>query len=430
MNLSPASAYLGLDLGTSGVRATAIADDETEIASSAVSLPPPVRNEAGHSEQNPELWWEAVAAVLRDLSGKLDGYAPHCLAVDGTSSTLLLCDADGLPLTPALMYDDTRSRGVLPAIRAVAPAESAVHSASSSLAKLLQLYPSLAARPGLRALHQADWILGRLSGRFGVSDEHNVLKLGYDAVARTWPAWLGRFGFPLSLLPEVRPAGTPVDRVSQEAVLATGLPETCAIATGTTDSTAAAFASGIVLPGEAVTSLGSTLVVKVLSEHPIFVPEFGVYSHRLGDLWLAGGASNTGGAVLAHYFTDEEMARLSAAIDPSQPSGLDYYPLLKSGERFPVDDPDLPPRVNPRPAEDVRFFQGLLEGMAAIERRGYERLAELGAPYPSRVLTLGGGARNEAWRSIRRRCLGVPVETVAHRSAAHGTARLARLASL
>ncbi len=63
----------------------------------------------------------------------------------------------------------------------------------------------------------------------------------------------------------------------------------------------------------------------------------------------AGGASNTGGAVLKEFFTSDQLKELSAQIDPDQPSGLDYYPLTKPGERFPVNDPHLEPRLTPRP---------------------------------------------------------------------------------
>ena len=63
----------------------------------------------------------------------------------------------------------------------------------------------------------------------------------------------------------------------------------------------------------------------------------------------AGGASSTGGAVLKEFFTSEQLKELSAQIDPDQPSGLDYYPLTKPGERFPVNDPHLEPCLTPRP---------------------------------------------------------------------------------
>lgn len=93
-----------------------------------------------------------------------------------------------------------------------------------------------------------------------------------------------------------------------------------------------------------VTSLGSTLAVKLLSTSRIDDARYGVYSHRLDDKWLVGGASNTGGAVLRQIFTDEQLEHLSEQIDPMKTSPLDYYPLPTVGERFPVADPNMAPR--------------------------------------------------------------------------------------
>jgi sugar (pentulose or hexulose) kinase len=99
--------------------------------------------------------------------------------------------------------------------------------------------------------------------------------------------------------------------------------------------------------------------------------------------------------------------------------------LPAPGERFPHNDPALAPRLQPRPDDDVRFLHGLLEGIARIEQGGYRRLAELGAPYPRRVLSVGGGAENPVWTALRTRLLGVPVLRAASTAAACGSARLA-----
>ena len=93
-----------------------------------------------------------------------------------------------------------------------------------------------------------------------------------------------------------------------------------------------------------MTSLGSTLAIKLLSKSRVEDARFGVYSHRLDDKWLVGGASNTGGVVLRQLFTDEQLEKLSEHISPAVPSSLDYYPLPAVGERFPVADPNMKPR--------------------------------------------------------------------------------------
>jgi sugar (pentulose or hexulose) kinase len=415
--------FLGIDFGTSGCRALVIDPAGETAARADVDLPPPDRPAPDWSEQDPDLWWVAVTQAMADLPRDTRA-AVAAIAVDGTSGTLLLADRRGRPMGPALLYDDARARDQAQALAHLAPPDAAVHSPSSSLAKALWLLAGVRPAAG-HLLHQADWVLGRLTGRFGTSDENNALKLGYDPVARCWPAWLGAIGLPAALLPVVQPVGSLVGPIATEATSELGLrPGTVAVA-GTTDSTAGAIAAGVAATGDGVTTLGSTLVVKVLSDQPVFGARYGVYSHRLGNRWLVGGASNSGGAVLRQHFGDDELVALSAWIDPERPSPLDYYPLPRPGERFPVADPTLAPRLEPRPAGRAAFLHGLLEGMARIEALGYRRLAELGAPYPKRVLTTGGGAVNPTWTAIRARHLGVPVTAAEHRDAAYGAALVA-----
>jgi hypothetical protein len=226
-------------------------------------------------------------------------------------------------------------------------------------------------------------------------------------------------------LPQVVAPGTALGTVTADVARRFGLTAQCRIVAGTTDSIAAFLATGANRFGEAVTSLGSTLVIKILSRQPLFAPNYGIYSHRLGSRWLSGGASNSGGTVLHHYFSQAELDVLTPQLDPDHPTGLDYYPLLDSGERFPVCDPQLPPRLTPRPAQPLLFFQGMLEGMARIEAAGYRRLAALGAPLPSSVRTVGGGGANAAWTRIRARELQVPMIAPRQTEAAYGAALLA-----
>lgn len=417
--------FLGIDVGTGGVRACAI-DVQGEIAGQASSILPPPRQDGDAVDQEPELWWQAALAAIRELGETTDLAAIERIVVDGTSGTLLLIDAAGRPRSPSLMYNDARAADEAALVAGVAPAESGAHGRSSALAKLLHLLNRDGLGNARHAVHQADWIAGRLAASHGVSDENNALKLGYDPVARNWPAWLDQLGLPRNLLPKVLVPGTPFAEIDPKVARILGFSTSARIAAGTTDGVAAFVATRAHRPGDAVTSLGTTLVVKQLAAQPIFAADQGVYSHRLGEHWLAGGASNSGGAALRLHFTPDEMERLTAQLTPEQPTGLDYYPLPKPGERFPIADPDLAPRFDPRPAEDHRFFQGLLEGIASVEALAYQRLALLGAPPLRRVISIGGGVRNEAWTGIRRRVLGVPVTVAEQTEASYGAALLAR----
>lgn len=411
------SFYLGIDFGTSGARAIVIDSEASIQAMSQYSY-------ANSAARNwAESWQKTLFYLIDQLSLKVRQEI-RAIAINGTSSTVLLCDAKGNPIEHPILYNDDRGKSVRDKLTSIAPPNHLVLSATSSLAKLFCWSEQAIYSQAAYFLHQADWLAFILHGKLGISDYHNALKLGYDVHNLEYPQWLKKLPiFPL--LPTVLPPGTPVETVTQKIANRFGLRPDCLVCTGTTDSIAAFLASGANQAGEAVTSLGSTLVLKLLSTTPVESFQSGIYSHRLGDLWLTGGASNTGGAVLQHFFNKEELEQLSAEIDPTQASSLDYYPLLKAGDRFPINDPQLLPKLEPRPDNPVEFLQGLLESMTRIEALGYQRLQELGATPLSRVYSAGGGAKNMTWQLIRERHLKVPMISSINTEAAYGTALLA-----
>ena len=410
----------GLDFGTSGARLTVI------NAARQVVWQDDQAYGAAASSADHRLWQAVLEQLLRGIptASAVDIAA---IAINGTSATVLLCDEQGEPLTKPLLYNDACGRSQQAQLSDIAPVGSPVLSATASLVKLLWWRATLPTEVFQRArylLHQADWLASQLHGQLGLSDYHNALKLGYDVGALAYPDWLKSLGLN-RLLPRVYAPGDCWGPVSAAASDRYGLPAHCTVMAGTTDSIAAFLASGARSPGEAVTSLGSTLVIKLLSETRVDDSRYGIYSHRLGDLWLVGGASNTGGAVLAQFFDSDRIAALSAEIDPSLPTGLDYYPLPRCGERFPINDPTLAPRMEPRPPEDARFLQALLEGIAAIEARCYAEIAARGAGTAARILTAGGGAKNTTWSQIRAAHLGRVPEVAKNSEAAIGSAFVA-----
>jgi D-ribulokinase len=410
--------YLGIDFGTSGARAMVI-DDEACILLE-VRYP-------WETSVVPDLaatWQMALLTLLEYIPGELRKEI-KAIAINGTSSTVLLVDGNGQPVAAPLLYNDGRGAVVLEQLSKIAPPQHTVLSATSSLAKLLWMSQLPTFSQARYFLHQADWLAFLLHGNLGISDYHNALKLGYDVVQLQYPEWLLQLNIPIQL-PKVLPPGTPIAELRPEIASNFGFSPDCVVCAGTTDSIAAFLASGAKSPGKAVTSLGSTLVVKLLSRTRVEDARYGIYSHRLGDLWLTGGASNTGGVVLRQFFTDAELDSLSREIDSSKTSPWDYYPLLQPGDRFPINDPNLPPRLSPRPDNPVEFLHGLLEGIARIEAQGYLLLQQLGTDKLTHVYTAGGGAANKTWTAIRRRNLKVPVKASAQTEAAYGTALLAK----
>jgi xylulokinase len=410
--------YLGIDFGTSGARGVVI--DQEACIQTQVKYP----FETSDGLDLAVSWQKALFNLLEQIPTRLRQEI-RAIAINGTSSTVLLCDERGNPIDSPLLYNDSRGGTTIEQLRSIAPANHTVLSATSSLAKLLWMSQLPSYPEAKYFMHQADWLGFLLHGQLGISDYHNALKLGYDVEELKYPQWLDKLQIKIRL-PKVFSPGTTVAELRAEIAANLGFRRDCLVCTGTTDSIAAFIASGAKSAGEAVTSLGSTLVLKLLSHKRVEDARYGIYSHRLDNLWLVGGASNTGGAVLRHFFTDAELKSLSNKIAPEKASVLDYYPLLKAGERFPINDPNLAPRLEPRPKNSIDFLHGLLESIARIEARGYSLLQELGADQLTCVYTAGGGAANSAWTAIRTRCLGVKVLSSANTEAAYGTALLAK----
>lgn len=406
--------YLGLDFGTSSAKAMVIDTHKNII----LSLKTP-----SFPAQTPHYWQQALDELLSQIPTEISQNL-GAIALDATSSTMLLLDHNGEVLAHPLWYNNTNGKQYLQEIRELVPENHLVISATSSLAKVYWWYRQGLTENASYILHQADWLGYLLHGQLGISDYHNALKLGYDVDSLSYPDWLQNLPF-FSLLPEIKAPGAIIGHILPSIARKYHISPHCVIKAGTTDSIAAFFASGVKTAGEAVTSLGSTLVLKLLSNQKIDDSRYGIYSHRLGNLWLVGGASNTGGAVLRHFFSDDELFSLSQHINPDIPTNLNYYPLLGRGDRFPVNNPDFEPILSPRPHDSVQFLQGLLEGIGAIESQGYQLLNTLGATPLTKVYTAGGGAKNEKWSMIREKYLQVPVLTSPQTEAAYGSALLA-----
>jgi sugar (pentulose or hexulose) kinase len=418
----PPNLGLGLDLGTSGARLALmeVAEDEPAVLRWEHAIPYPGRFE------DPESWRRALATLMAALSTE-DRQRVGAIAIDGTSGTLLLCRPDGsLPgaeLASALPYHHA-CPGQQTAAAALVDNQGPAASASGSLARALELLERARAAGidgPLWLRHQADWLMGWLLGSWRWGEEGNNLRLGWDLQQQQWSGSIASESWAAGL-PEICPSGRMLGPLGAEAATWLNLSPRCKVVAGSTDANAAVLAADP-LPGDGITVLGTTLVLKQFVPDPLQGP--GLSCHRVGGRWLVGGASNAGAGILRRFFSDSQIAALSRQIDPSQPTGLTLRPLLGSGERFPQDDPTLEAVLEPRPVGDARYLQALLEGLTAIERKGWMRLRELGAPAVQRVISLGGGAHNPQWRQLRQQALRVPVLNRPQLSAARGMARLA-----
>ena len=428
---APQELFLGIDVGTGGVRALAVTATGQVAARSSVALEVESPREDRH-EQPPQAWWEAVCAACRELLSAVDASTLGAVAVDGTSGTLLAVDAAGSPLRPAIMYNDPRARAEADALNAVAGPFCRKlgyrFAASYALPKVAWLkgHEPETFNQAARFVHQADYIIGRLTGDFAASDYSNALKTGYDLLEEKWPGWIADHLVATERLPRVTAPGTPVAQVTQAAAQQTGLPEGLPVVTGATDGTAACLASGVKNLGDYNTTLGTTLVFKGVSDHICAHPDGLIYSHRLpGNRWLPGAASNTGGEWIPSLFPGEDIPALDAAAAGVLPTPHLAYPLVRKGERFPFLAADAEGFEPAEAPGKVARFAACLQGTAFVERMAYEVLDEVAGTSEGQVFSTGGGSRSDVWMQCRADVTGRVVHRPACPESAFGSAVLA-----
>jgi sugar (pentulose or hexulose) kinase len=429
------AAWLGLDLGTQSVRAMVVSGAGETLAVNSHKLTS--RRDGPRHEQDPEEWWRAISAASRAALATLPGSLTiHGLAVDGTSGTILLVDSRGRPLTPGLMYDDTRA---VEETRRANEAGAAVWAmlgynrmqAPWGLPKLLWLlghHRGLAA--GTRLAHQTDFINRRLVGGEVATDTSNALKTGVDLINECWPQEVfAALGVPGDILPAVVRAGTSLGMVSAEAATQTGIPQGTPVIAGMTDGCAAQMASGALSVGSWNSVLGTTLVFKGVTLDLIKDPAGVVYSHRSPDgNWLPGGASSAGAGAISKHFPERDLEALGTQAAKREPASVVTYPLHGRGERFPFIAPEAEGFTLGQPADEIDQYAALLQGVAFIERLCFDYLDMLGAPIGGPFVLTGGGAKSRYWCQLRADVLGSPITLPENAEAALGMAVLAAAA--
>ena len=491
----PQKYFIGFDLGTSGGRISIIETSSTattrRISSESTASSPTndddddnvqykeVYNDSIQYTQydNPQSWNDAIQTLLTNTP-QTYLQSTKAICVSGTSASCLMVDyTDGGRVTrKPKMYDyditnqqSTTSVDVDPTAHIQAqeiidkyvPKDHATRANTSALSKLLHYHYCQRIDSKKETLvHQSEYVANTMllsrqpkkqcgagmdvNQRIYTSDWHNALKLGYDVRNLCYPKWLcdclSDLGIDSNVvLPKVVSPGEVIGSISSSCSDKFGIHPNAVVVGGTTDSNAAFIAatsssnsgSGMPTYGTAVTSLGSTLAIKMLSRTYVENASQGVYSHRfpvfghnqkksnedskpeeteeVEEAWLVGGASNVGCAILRkENFSDEELITLSSEMDVMADTKLDYYPLTKRGERFPIADSTKEPILTPVPESRVEYLKGILQGITNVEKKAFEVLGELGScpSYPDVVWTCGGGSKNDEWIQMRQRILG------------------------
>ena len=426
--------FMGIDVGTQGVRCVVVDEDGTLAAAHSVPFSQlNISEHEGWYEQSPAAWVEAAERAIQVCTSQLG--APEDIAaisIDGTSGTIVPLDKDMKPLTNGIMYNDPRARAQAARIHGgMGDIEAKLgyqFGASFSLPRILWVrdeLPAVYEKTRVFA-HQADYIAGMLCGEYCTSDYSNALKTGYDLIDKVWPErYASELGLDLDKLPGIERPGAPIGRVTAAASSRLGLPTSAVVVGGSTDGYASALAAGATAPGRWASIIGTTFVLKGVTEKLVVDPNGSSYSHMLpGGEWLLGGAANLGGRVLNFARGEKSFDEMNAASEALIPTGVRCYPLTGRGERFPFVHPDCEPFY----VGDVtggRLYPAIMEGVGFAERLAYDRMLSLGCAVGDTIYTTGGACRSELWLKIRASILNRRLRVPEVVDAAMGSALLA-----
>lgn len=426
--------FLGIDVGTQGVRVVLMNQDGAVKAAAENRFE---LTATSREEQSPQHWWESCLSCLEDIAVALDEMNKKSIlsvSVTSTSGTVIPLDHNNIPLHNALMYSDMRSEEEAKICKKTAeefnPEGYTGFNASSGLSKMVWFvnrFPDKATQIKTW-VHATDYIIGKLSGNFSITDYTNALKSGFDVSKGIWPDYISEH-LPIKKewFQNVVPSGAVIGTLLPELAGKLGLPAV-KVVSGMTDGCASQVASGAVNPGDWNTTIGTTLVVKGVTVKEINDPQGRLYSHRHPQgYWMPGGASNTGADWITAGFSQNlvELNNVAARLIPTFESA---YPLMQQGERFPFISKEAR-GFAPEGLSQEALFTANMEGVAYIERIAYELIESLSGEQVRAVYTAGGASNSDTWLTIRANVLNKPVYKCGQISGAAGAAILAASAT-
>ncbi|WP_414148496.1 xylulokinase [Erwinia sp. BNK-24-b] len=434
--------YIGIDLGTSGVKAVLLDENNQVLASHTeqltVSRPHPL-----WSEQDPEAWWQATDKVMLALAAQRSLRQVRAIGLSGQMHGAVLLGRQQQILRPAILWNDGRSA------RACQELEECVPDARSITGNLMM--PGFTApkllwvkeheadiyRQIARVLLPKDYLRWRMTGEFASDMSDAAGTMWLDVARRDWSdRLLAACGLSREQMPTLFEGNQVTGQVAAALCQRWSLPAGLAVVAGGGDNAAGAIGAGIWQPGQAMLSLGTSGVYFAVSERFLSNPERAVHSfcHALPDSWHLMSVMLSAAACLdwATRLTGQpSVAALLALAEKARLSDRSpcFLPHL-SGERTPYNNPAAtgvfwgfthqhgPEDLAMAVLEGVSL--GLLEGMEALHASGIR---------PSAITLIGGGARSAFWRQLLADISGEAMDyrTGGDVGPALGAARLARM---
>ena len=443
-----AACFLGIDVGTSGVKAILVGESGAVLAAAAeplvLSTPRP-----GWAEQDPETWWQATIAVVGRVLAADPRARVASIGVSGQMHSSVFLDAGGGVIRPALLWCDGRTTAECAEITERVGGEARLRDLACNpalegftLPKVLWLRnhePAAFDRLATVMLPK-DFIRYRLTGVLATEPSDASATLMFDTAHGTWSdAILSEVGLPISIVPVVGGSAEVLGKVTPQATALTGLPAGTPVVGGGADNACGAAGVGVVGPGEAVASWGTSGTVLAPMAEPRVDPSLRAHTfcHVVPDTWYLMGVVLSAGSAFGWY--RDRLARDVAALDDANDllnaeaasvrpgaEGVTFLPYLQ-GERTPHRDASARGALLGLSLAHSRAHvsRAILEGICFALRDSLTILQELGLSVDSVVLT-GGGARSAFVRRLQAEVFGLPVCTVDREEGpAYGAALLA-----
>jgi xylulokinase len=431
--------FLGIDLGTTGLKTTLVDVSGEIIASESIEYPI-LSPQEGYAEQDPELWWSGLGQCCKALHNRKPHLMSNLIGVGicGQMHTQVYLSGVGDILRPSITWMDQRSSSIVsrinqnPEVRSLVFQETKNFATTTYTALHMKWVQENQPETWSQVQHiliAKDFLKYRLTGEMVTDYSDAAGTLLFDVEKCRWSEnMFDYFGFQLALLPEAQPSHEIVGKVTHTASEQTGIPEGTPVVNGCADHTAASLGAGVVRSGQVTAIIGTAGVISVCSGQPL--PDSKnrtlCWNYCLGDRWVILGITQTAGESLNWFKnafdqatdSDEDSSDIfgvynrSVSDVPDGSNGLIFLPYL-IGERTPYWDPNARGvffGIGISTAK-THFIKAIMEGVSFALRHNVETVEDLGILIDE-IRFLGGGSKSLVWLHTLAKILKKPIKTL------------------
>jgi xylulokinase len=418
------SIFIGLDIGTSGVRAVAFSTQGQMFAEGRATIEF-TSSSHGNAQQNPDDWWKASAAALKQVAKQLGSeiHQVKGIGLTGQCPSFTLLYEDGKTLDNGIIYQDNRATKEAEQLMNIF-GKDAIHRRTGQnpssfyiLPKLLWLkehHPQYLV-PGATVVQPMDLVGWHLTGNIITDPTHAACTLAYDLVHGTWTEdWLEVLGLHHLKWPGIIKPCSKIGQLSDEVAEMIGFPAGTPIVVGGADSLCAVYGSNATDEGILCDVSGSSTCLHLTVTEPIKNLAVNTYPHIENELWCAEVGINTTGIAITWLkkllnISYESLIEAACNIKPGS-DGLLFLPHLSGGER---DMPERPGAfIGLRLDHSAgHLARAVFEGIAFALKQRIDLLIDSGSAI-SRVVSSGGGTKNALFNQIKADIFGLPLDAV------------------